>query len=368
MRAPTVASLALLCSITGSCTSTPPHGRDGRDARDARDASTNAGAEDGSVIDEDAPPATPWRQRRARPTSVPATARSPWAPPVLTLDETMERVRYRSESGAASGAASGDLLAVIARPPTMPVTADTPTEKLPGVVLLHNGFALTNDTLAWARPFLDEGFAVLLPSYRGENGNPGAFELLRGEVDDVKAATRMFVAEPDVDVNRLYVFGHSAGGGLVSLLALDPDVPFRILATSNGLYSAGTFTRWKRDEPDKVPFDVANLDERTVRALVPNAHELVHPLTVLVGDQDTWVLKHTEAVKARAPRNLVTVHVLKGDHMGSLPAALARFKELVVADAFGATARPGPSPAVSRSAPSPTTSPSSARHPRASGE
>lgn len=284
-------------------------------------------------VDEDAPPAVPWLQRRATPTRVPPSTKSPWAPPALTLDDTMERVRYPSSAG--------ELLAVVARPPSMPVTADTPAEKIPGVVLLHNGFALTDDTLSWSRPFVDAGFAVLMPSYRGENGNPGAFELLRGELDDVKAATRFFVDEPDVDVNRLYVFGHSAGGGLVSLLALDPDVPFRIMATSNGLYSAGTFTRWKKDEPAKVPFDVAGphgLDERTVRALVPNAHELAQPLTIIVGDEDTWVLKHADAVKVRAPAKMVTVHVVKGDHMGSLPAALGKFRELIIADAFGSEA------------------------------
>lgn len=316
MRALAHLLLALTVSaITLACASAP--------------ATSAAGA---VPVDEDAPPATPWRDRRAQPTKVAPSSKSPWAAPALALDDTMERVRYPSSPGA--------LLAVLARPPSMPVTADTPTEKIPGVVLLHNGFALNDDTLAWARPFTDAGFAVLMPSYRGENGNPGAFELLRGEVDDVKAATRFFVDEPDIDVNRLYIFGHSAGGGLVSLLALDPDVPFRILATSNGLYSAGTFTRWKRDEPEKVPFDVANLQERTIRALVPNAHELVHPLTILVGDQDTWVLKHADTVKARAPAKLVTVHVVKGDHMGSLPEALAKFRDLVIADAFGIDAKP----------------------------
>ena len=286
------------------------------------------------TVDEDAPAPTPWAQRRAEPTRVVA-GKSPHASPSLALDEqpgvSFERARYVSQDR--------ELLAVIARPASMPLTADTPVDKLPGVVLVHNGFVLTDDTLAWARPFVAAGFVVLMPSFRGENGNPGDYELLRGELDDLKAAARFFAEEPDVDVDRLYAFGHSAGGGLVALLSLDEDQPFKKLATSNGVYAATTFLRWKAEDPKKVPFDVKNLDERTVRALVPNAHEMVHPLVMYVGSDDAWNVKHAAIVKERAPAGLADVVTVPGDHMGSLPEALRRFRELVTTDAFKAPAR-----------------------------
>lgn len=305
-----------------------------------------ATGETASGVDDDAAAPTPWRQRRAQPAHIVEGQRS--TPSPLLLDDTMERAHYLSRDG--------ELLAVIARPPSLPRTADTPVERQPGVVLVHDGTALRQETLAWAGPFVAAGFVVLMPSLRGENGNPGQRELLRGELDDLKAAARFLAEEPDVDVDRLYAFGHEEGGGLVALLALDDDQPFQRLATSNGVYGATTFLRWRAEDPHKVPFDVASLDERTVRALVPNAGEMVRPLVIYAGDPAS--VGHAATVKARSP-TLVDVVILGEPAITSgsaLPEALRRFHALIVKDAFPAAAaepvslRAQPAPA-SRSAP-----------------
>ncbi len=62
------------------------------------------------------------------------------------------------------------------------------TKRKPVLVYLHGGFALGKGDLSDCEPFQKAGFIVFAPAYRGENGNPGYFELFLGEVDDAKAA------------------------------------------------------------------------------------------------------------------------------------------------------------------------------------
>ena len=62
--------------------------------------------------------------------------------------------------------------------------------KVPGVVFFHGGFAFGAGDFEDARPFLDAGFAVMTPMLRGEDGNPGNFEMLLGEVADASSGPR----------------------------------------------------------------------------------------------------------------------------------------------------------------------------------
>ncbi len=200
------------------------------------------------VIDEDAPSPVTWAALHARGTQVRLPAR-PAVP--LHLGEGMELVHY------ASGALS--LLAVVARPPRTPLTADTPVERGPGLVLVHQGGALDDGTLTAAAPFVAAGIVVMLPSFRGENGNPGAPEAFFGEVDDAKAAARFLAEEPDVDVDHLSVFGD---GHVTAQLALDPDCPFRLIGAAA-----------LPDAADYRALGVTTVPERAARAFPPHAQE-----------------------------------------------------------------------------------------------
>src|SRR5688572_18252408 len=68
-------------------------------------------------------------------------------------------------------------------------------KRRPAIVWAHGGFGGIGEYYWKPQPagndqtpkaFLDAGFVVMLPSWRGENENPGKFELFYGEVDDAE--------------------------------------------------------------------------------------------------------------------------------------------------------------------------------------
>ena len=99
------------------------------------------------------------------------------------------------------------------------VNIDT-TKRKAAVVFLHAGFALGASDITDCQSFINEDYIVMAPSYRAENGNDGKFELFMGEVDDAKAAVKWLSKQSYVDSTRIYVIGHSIGGGIASMLSL----------------------------------------------------------------------------------------------------------------------------------------------------
>ncbi len=83
-----------------------------------------------------------------------------------------------------------------------------------------------------ARAFREAGIVLMCPSFRGENGNPGEFELFYGEVNDFLSAIEYAKGLPYVDPERVYIGGHSTGG-TVALLAAVSGVQCR------GVFSFG---------------------------------------------------------------------------------------------------------------------------------
>ncbi|HEX8912890.1 MAG TPA: prolyl oligopeptidase family serine peptidase [Humisphaera sp.] len=123
------------------------------------------------------------------------------------------------------------------------VTADPGGGKRqPLVVFAHGGFGSidpedldrgTVDSDQGPDSFREAGFAVLYPSRRGENDNPGRFDLYYGEVDDLLAAVAYGKTLPYVDPARVYLMGHSSGGTL-ALLAAEMGAPVRAVFSFGG--------------------------------------------------------------------------------------------------------------------------------------
>jgi hypothetical protein len=209
----------------------------------------------------------------------------------------------------------------------------------PALIYFHGDFAFKPHDFEAVRPFVDAGYVVMTPMLRGENGNPGDFELLWGEVDDARAAVEWLAAQAPVDRNRIYAFGHSIGGGIVAMLGLYPELPLRTTGSCGGIYVPDTFTRWANSERNRelVRFDPADPNEVELRVLGPNLEWMVHRHVAYVGEDDPWFVRNASELERRAwglgkPFEQV---IVAGDHMSSLAPALEGFLLLTRGDVQG---------------------------------
>jgi acetyl esterase/lipase len=202
----------------------------------------------------------------------------------------------------------------------MPIGA--PAEGVPAIVYFHGGFALGEDDLKSCKPFLEAGYAVMLPTFRGENDNPGNFELLYGEIDDARAAIKWLADRPRIDKGRIFTFGHGIGGGASALISLWDDVPVHTTGSAGGLYPYTAFAHWS----EILPFDRRNPLERQLRLLLGNTGDMKRPHIAYFGSEDDTKLvagaAEKEAKETGAP---LTVRIVDGDHVTSLEPAMRAF-------------------------------------------
>lgn len=252
--------------------------------------------------------ATFWAARSAHGTQL--TRRGP-APQEYddAVPDGFQAVRYQS--------AGRELLAWFAAP--APTRA---TPRRPALLFSHGGFALGDGDEVPAQTFLKAGFAVMIPSYRGENGNPGDFEMMRGEVDDAVEAVRWLAARPEVDATRIYALGHSAGGGITAMLALASDVPLVATGSIDGLYDGGIFT----DNPEIAPFALTVPAEFRYRLLLPNIDALVRPHRAYLATEGYPISLQARADAAAQRAGVpLTTEVVPGDHMSCVEPATQAF-------------------------------------------
>lgn len=204
-----------------------------------------------------------------------------------------------------------------------------PSQKLPALIFFHGGFAFGSGDLDAVQTAVDRGFVVMTPMLRGENGNPGDFELFRGEVDDAAAAARWLSEQPDIDPNRIYAFGHSVGGGVSALLSLLDDVPIQHSGSSGGLYPPVVFMGWS----DIVPFEISPV-ERGTRLLVGNIRLMKRPHYAYLGNGDSLgdaaQAARREMETVNSPN--LTVEMIPGDHFSSFDGALTKYLDVIERD------------------------------------
>jgi hypothetical protein len=130
-----------------------------------------------------------------------------------------------------------------------------------------------------ASPFRRAGVAMMFPSLRGGNDNPGRREGFLGEVDDVLAAANHLSKLPHIDPTQIYLGGHSTGGTLALLVA---ECSNRFKA----VFSLGPVSLTSHYGGEYVYCDPNNERENALRSPLPWLHCVTSPVYVFEGAPD----------------------------------------------------------------------------------
>jgi dipeptidyl aminopeptidase/acylaminoacyl peptidase len=173
-----------------------------------------------------------------------------------------------------------------------------------------------------ARPFLEAGYAVVMPSVRGENGQTGTFSMFFDEVSDVLAVTDHARSQRWADPQRIYVAGHSAGGTLAMLAGL-ASPHYRAVASFSGSPDQLALAK---SLPSIVPFDRNNPVEYEMRSPLSYATSFKAPARLLHGRSEEYYRGNTRltaALASDAGKNVEAVEVA-GDHFNAVPEEIGR--------------------------------------------
>ena len=199
----------------------------------------------------------------------------------------------------------------------------------PALVYFHGGFAFGSGDMKDCQPFIDKGFVVMCPMFRGENGNPGSFEMLMGEVDDAEAAIRWLAEQPYVDPAKIVAFGHSIGGGVSALLSLREDIPLRHSGSCGGLYT----TKMLMDF-DETPFERYRANEWKFRVLIGSIKHMQRHHYAYLGQADGF--SHAQERAKEEMKKLKTpklrIAPVVGDHFSSLRPAMESYLKMTESD------------------------------------
>ena len=164
------------------------------------------------------------------------------------------------------------------RPYGAPVTMTQ--ERHPGLLYCHGGYAIHADTVSEVRPYTNKGFVVLIPTWRGENGNPGNYEMCYGEVDDAANALDYLRSMPNVDREQVFATGIGMGGTIAMLLAESTSNLKKAAACSAypNMFEAGPYSG--------APFDPKDDQELNLRSPARHVNSLKCPLYLEYGNED----------------------------------------------------------------------------------
>jgi len=178
--------------------------------------------------------------------------------------------------------------------------------------------------------FLNSGYAVFCPAWRGENGNNGIFEFLGAEVTDVVNAMEFLAARPEIDGNNVFIAGHSMGATLALLAAEISDRPRGVGACGampDIQQSLAEMAAEGQEPPEDIVFDWKNPLAGTVRSPIRFVKDLKCPVAMYYGDEESFQIAQAKVMASHAEKfdRQVTVETIKNtDHFTALTPALPR--------------------------------------------
>ena len=214
-------------------------------------------------------------------------------------------------------------------------------EKRPAIIWLIGGYGgIGNDDYFWRRQrrindqsasaFRNVGIVMMIPSFRGENNNPGQYEMFYGELDDLAAAKSYLENLPYVDPDRIYLAGHSTGGTR-TLLANEYIPGFRAAFAIGAIPDLQL--RIQQPMSVTIPFNTSNPEEFRLRSPATFIRSLQSPTYYFEGAKNWW--DEFDEVQAYAHKHNVPFYAYKiraGDHFNIIAPINELIAEKILAD------------------------------------
>ena len=194
--------------------------------------------------------------------------------------------------------------------------------KRPAIVYAHGGDALGAGDVDDARAFVNSGFIVMLPAWRGENGNPGNYEMCYGEVDDAVAAVSYLAERKDVDPSLIFGIGHSIGGTTMLLAAECTDKLAKVAACGALTDMTGLYDNYPNE-----PF-VQNRLEKSLRSAKEHVVNLTCPVLLTYGVRDPGdrsMARKADKFKKLGEKHGKEIEIIRheeADHFSNLQASI----------------------------------------------
>lgn len=197
----------------------------------------------------------------------------------------------------------------------------------PLIIWVVGGWGNGIDGFVWSYPdwdndqtasaFWTAGVLTMYPSFRGGNGNPGYYETLFGEVDDIISAYEYAASLPYVDPDRIYLGGHSTGATR-ALLAAEHTDKFR------ATFCFGPVDEIKYHNRTQFTFDTSNQEEHMMRSPIHWLEDVKTPTFIIEGiDGNSDSVKN---IQEKSENEHISCYIIDGaDHFS----ALAPVTELV---------------------------------------
>lgn len=193
----------------------------------------------------------------------------------------------------------------------------------PAVIWVHGGYGgLSESDYFWepqernndqsGSAFRKAGLVEMLPSFRGEDRNPGSYEMFYGEVEDIEAAYDWLAKQPWVDPERIYLAGHSTGGTRV-LLTSEYSDKFRAYFSLGGIPDLkARVEKWDMMVP--VPFEKTD-EEYRLRSPATYLPSIKKPTWYFEGGEYYWKTFDNIAAFVKKEKIPLTINKIpNGDH------------------------------------------------------
>lgn len=175
-----------------------------------------------------------------------------------------------------------------------------------------------------ASAFWKAGVLTMYPSFRGGNGNPGNYETLFGEIDDIVSAYEYAASLPYVDPTRIYLGGHSTGGTR-ALLAAEYTDKFR------AVFCFGAVDEIKYHNNSQFTFDTSNQKEYIMRSPLYWLKDVRTPTFIIEGiDGNSFNVKNIQ--NSTVNKNISCFIVDGADHFSVLAPVTALLAQKILKD------------------------------------